>query len=357
MGDLFGYLFWIVVIGYLLLAFFFWHPIVFLGILAPLSYYFLQKSNFVYRLARKSREAAAAREEEHLRLQIIKEWQTTDYVPPTRKEFVQAILDECRQKSSLNLRHEVLQPILSHVGWLYEHFGTENKHLPIATTKLQIEGFQSCVTLGIRAFIEKAPQLLEPPPQPPTPFTSSRTLSQLIGRDPAEALEGAYAALVEDITDMKQSWQRIGLMDVYHGPEEIDDKPPDMDTYIDIHIPPGEDWTQAKMDKVKSAHAKLVRDYDKRLEKRNQDLPPLQRAFLGTAFWNAADWILPTDAKFEDPIAIPDTTRFAGTWIIAPSGQGKTNLMWHLIDADRKRRGTVVIMDSKGTLLNCKRRS
>jgi len=48
---------------------------------------------------------------------------------------------------------------------------------------------------------------------------------------------------------------------------------------------------------------------------------------------------------------IPPATRFAGTWIVAPPGRGKTNLLHNLVTADRQR-GTVVLMDSKGDLIN-----
>ena len=75
-----------------------------------------------------------------------------------------------------------------------------------------------------------------------------------------------------------------------------------------------------------------------------------QKAFWNTPFYPLADHFIPE--PFKIGFELPYKERFAGTWIIAPSGQGKTNLMWHLIEADRKRRGTIVIMDSKGALLN-----
>jgi hypothetical protein len=45
-------------------------------------------------------------------------------------------------------------------------------------------------------------------------------------------------------------------------------------------------------------------------------------------------------------LTIPEETRFAGTWIVAPSGRGKTNLLHHMIGHDRGK-GTVVLMESK----------
>ncbi len=49
---------------------------------------------------------------------------------------------------------------------------------------------------------------------------------------------------------------------------------------------------------------------------------------------------------------IPAARRFEGMWIIAPPGKGKTNLLWQLVDQDLDGTKTVVLMDSKGDLIN-----
>ena len=54
----------------------------------------------------------------------------------------------------------------------------------------------------------------------------------------------------------------------------------------------------------------------------------------------------------EVPFDIPPATLFAGTWIVAPPGRGKTNLLHNLIAADLKHHCTIVLMDSKGDLIN-----
>src|SRR5258707_841181 len=57
---------------------------------------------------------------------------------------------------------------------------------------------------------------------------------------------------------------------------------------------------------------------------------------------------LPPNTIFE----LPDAQRFAGTWIVAPPGRGKTNLLHNLVAQDLTQRCTIVMMDSKGDLIN-----
>lgn len=77
-----------------------------------------------------------------------------------------------------------------------------------------------------------------------------------------------------------------------------------------------------------------------------------QRTFWGTPFYYYAESFMPAPQTV--PFEIPDDQRFAGTWIIAPPGRGKTNLLHNLIAEDRTH-GTVVLMDSKGDLINAYR--
>jgi hypothetical protein len=49
--------------------------------------------------------------------------------------------------------------------------------------------------------------------------------------------------------------------------------------------------------------------------------------------------------------SIPDETRFSGHWIIAPPGRGKTTLLHTLIADDLGKDAAVVLMDSKGDLI------
>ncbi|WP_316158324.1 MULTISPECIES: hypothetical protein [unclassified Bradyrhizobium] len=52
------------------------------------------------------------------------------------------------------------------------------------------------------------------------------------------------------------------------------------------------------------------------------------------------------------PFALPDETRFSGHWIIAPPGRGKTTLLHAMFLDDLPRHASIVVMDSKGDLIN-----
>jgi len=52
------------------------------------------------------------------------------------------------------------------------------------------------------------------------------------------------------------------------------------------------------------------------------------------------------------PFEIPEETRFSGHWIIAPPGRGKTTLLHSMFLEDLGRSASIVVMDSKGDLIN-----
>lgn len=79
----------------------------------------------------------------------------------------------------------------------------------------------------------------------------------------------------------------------------------------------------------------------------NVDLPPreLVETFLGGTLFESM--LLEVNI----PFSIPDEQRFAGHWIIAPSGRGKTTLLHSMFLEDLKKDASIILIDSKGDLI------
>jgi hypothetical protein len=51
------------------------------------------------------------------------------------------------------------------------------------------------------------------------------------------------------------------------------------------------------------------------------------------------------------PVVLPDDTRFAGMWAVAPQGRGKTTLLHTMVAGDIEKDAAIILMDSKGDLI------
>ncbi|TYL86307.1 type IV secretory system conjugative DNA transfer family protein [Bradyrhizobium cytisi] len=109
-------------------------------------------------------------------------------------------------------------------------------------------------------------------------------------------------------------------------------------------------WDETKIASERKAFERKLKDYDKYVQELWDAQTPEQQLFSGTSLYRFADHFAPGPITL--PFGIPDSSRFAGTWIVAPPGRGKTNLLHNLIKQDRAKSCTIVLMDSKGDLIN-----
>jgi hypothetical protein len=79
----------------------------------------------------------------------------------------------------------------------------------------------------------------------------------------------------------------------------------------------------------------------------DSNLPPQQ---LCNAYLRDTPLLQVFDADL--PFILPDETRFAGHWIIAQQGRGKTTLLHSMFLDDVKRNASIIVMDSKGELID-----
>lgn len=89
----------------------------------------------------------------------------------------------------------------------------------------------------------------------------------------------------------------------------------------------------------------LFRDIRAQIEQNAEDdpEPTLANYFAHTPFR--------AFSKIRIPITLFDETRFAGMWVIAPQGRGKTTLLHTLVAEDIEKDAAIILMDSKGELI------
>jgi hypothetical protein len=273
---------------------------------------------------RKRRERALARE-----------WEQADFKLPTPEEF----RAELEKRSLTSLHHAFRLNVLYYQADIYRWSGILNKKISVEHTKRLYGILLDACVQGLNNLSLALPHLREEMGYSPftveRPFTPDEIAPAY--RELAVPLDNAelkkYLFQYQDFTFEPPPGSPGKLLDRYKSFLHEDDPP--------------------SPEKIKRQWEKETKDYDKQVEKMQAMLLPMQLAVQGTPYWRYADRLLPRE-EIREPFIFPWDTRFAGTWIVAPPGRGKTNLLHNLISEDR-RQGTVVLMDSKGDLINAYR--
>lgn len=101
----------------------------------------------------------------------------------------------------------------------------------------------------------------------------------------------------------------------------------------------------------------LIRNAERLKERTNSKRPIPPSDFKGSPRETVQTYLADTglDDIFLDtrvPFNLPDEQRFSGHWIVAPPGRGKTILLHSLFLNDLKLPASIIVMDSKGDLIN-----
>jgi hypothetical protein len=111
-------------------------------------------------------------------------------------------------------------------------------------------------------------------------------------------------------------------------------------------------WKRRKLDFEDTEVARWKQrkaEYEK-IQKQYNEHSADEQVFIGTPFYDI--WLrLKPEITFTRSFSIDPKRWFEGTWIVAPQGRGKSNLLRNLI-LDKLSDACVIIMDAKGDLIN-----
>ena len=162
----------------------------------------------------------------------------------------------------------------------------------------------------------------------------------------------AYEALAAPFKTSIINYEHLGTSKAAYGPPSLN-APTREETKDQIGLLPltyDGDELDTRVKEITRDHDKQRAEAKKHYEAGLKNVNSFARIFIGTPYWHHIEKLYP-NFDVHEPIIIPPATRFAGTWIVAPPGRGKTNLLHHLVNEHRTDCSTI-IMDSKGDLLN-----
>jgi hypothetical protein len=229
------------------------------------------------------------------------------YAPPLNQDLLRSVLDlQWRALSSVTVDKLTLRPAQAQA--LYQQL------------------IKACIE-GIRGFASELPAKLTTHQPPVSVFAETIILTTDDLLAPAWALVKPFDAKPE----LRQLFDEAKI------------KPYDPFDRIIYR-----DWDDTP--EGKREYQQAFKAAEKREEQLRKDMHPIDMRLGGTPYFPYASCLY--SVEITAPFAINEAARFAGTWIVAPPGRGKTNLLHNMIQEDLKERCTIVLMDSKGDLIN-----
>jgi hypothetical protein len=300
-------------------------------IFAGFSYFLFHRTGWDQAWVRKLDDARDARlkKEEVIRLETARRLETqmlandwaTAPPPPTVEQFLELI-----KRQAPRLNQELLARVLALQGRIYRDVKIDRLTLrPIQAHVLYQTLNKSCVD-GLRAFARKLP------PHLTTAIPARAIFTQTIHLDEEQlALAAAELAAAFSTDALRPMFNHLRMTSL-----DLTDRilPQSYDNY-------GEGRRQFERD------FKAAKKQEDALRK---EMRPIDQALLDTPYYAHPAYLYPEPVY--GPFALDSRARFAETWIVAPPGRGKTNLLHNMIAEDRREKATIVLMDSKGDLIN-----
>lgn len=270
---------------------------------------------------------------------------------PTAAQFRADILTQYQSTAPT-----LVAPLLEKFAVFFERLYSRALPKTSAAYRLMVD---TCVE-SLVAFTKAAPTVCHASPHQPSVFSYRQSFLTLFIADPItnkpqQAARVAFGAFVAPFTARKQALKAAGA---FNWDDDVPDYsktyPKPLGTVEDHYGKPSHEitllqhnnWIDRKLRHTMDA----VEYVDKQRDAAYSKIDEFDSLFLGTPLFRIAFNLVPTGSVLV-PFPIPEQTRYSGMWIVAPPGRGKTNLLHHLLAQDRPH-GTVILMDSKGDLIN-----
>lgn len=260
------------------------------------------------------------------------EWNA--YTPPTYQDLIASV--QCDDNPAT-------QRMLNYIALAYVSDNKEliNYHYTVSEYKTKYQQLVTATNDALARYTAALPSIYRQP-RSGSPFTVTVT--------PTEAeLERAHAAAATVLRTMNFSFRSSRENNPLSRPSEPS-------------RPARKSWDESgkhhreQMAEYKDELRQFERDrkeYDKTEEAILENRSLTQTIFWNTPLYSWAEYLIPY--PFQIAFSFPDASRFAGTWICAPPGRGKTNLLHTMVFEDAKTPCTIIMMDSKGDLINAYR--
>jgi hypothetical protein len=251
---------------------------------------------------------------------------------PSADEFRDAVR-KAFEEHPRHPRFFFLVPVLTLQHTLYR----QCRHL--LTPHLYKQLLNACVD-GLKGFADALPETCIDVTGTPTPFTT--TLGDLVPADYQEGLAPAYEALAVPFRGQFEE-----LASCWKMTPEFGDKPNWKDFW-------NGDEDQKSVDRAKKEREKEYKEWLAFKNEVYDTQPPLQKALYATPYWKENPVYLAPDPTTTELVYLnKPELRFSTTWICAYHEAGKTNLLLNMVADDLTRGdGTIIVMDSKGDLIN-----